>query len=278
MTLCASALIVVAATGCRSGRDAASGGQTSSAAAAGTLTKGKADARFEALVASYGAWHDLRIPVEMKLRKPAAVSISGTLSMVRDSVAHFSFRFLGMEVLTAMVTPDSIYASYRLDKVYIAESTPSLLRGFPAGVGDLQNLLLGRLFALGAPGIGLKDVRLEDRGSGYTVTPLAAAGVRTDAYFFRISAANSLEALVVDTGSAGAPVECRYAAPKATAFGPVSPQLSIAATLGKTTLDASVELNVGKARVDQGVNVRWRVPKGYKRIPAASLLRAIPSL
>lgn len=280
LTLGVVAILTLAATGCRSGKTAVASGHEAAGAhtqASGAAQpKGSAGARFEQLVSSYGDWHDLRVPVELKLRKPAGVSISGTMSMVRDSVVHLSFRFLGMEVLTAMATPDSIFASYRLDKVYFAESTASLLRGFPAGVGDLQNLLLGRIFALGTDRLDLSGVRIGSSSAGYTVTPAAVGSVHADAYSFRVSRANALEALVVETGVA--PLECLYAAPKTTPYGPVAPEMSVSATLGKTAVDASLDLNVGKARWDQGVNVRWRVPKGYRRIAAASLLKSIPSL
>ena len=69
--------------------------------------------------------------------------------MQRDRSVHLSLRFLGMEVASLMVTRDSIFALYKLERLYFAESISDLLGGFPATVGNVRDLLLGRAFILG---------------------------------------------------------------------------------------------------------------------------------
>ncbi len=93
--------------------------------------------------------------------------------MQRDRSVHLSLRFLGMEVASLMVTQDGIFALYKLERLYFAESISDLLGGFPTTVGNVQDLLLGRAFILGdTPGTLTLHPRRHPQN--WTITPQAA--------------------------------------------------------------------------------------------------------
>ena len=108
----AAIAVIAAATSCRSAKEpvATNGISSASTPVAAITTPG----------ATTAAWHDLYIPVSVELRKPVAMSVSGRVTMVRDSAIFVSMRVFGMEVATIYANTDSVT------------------------VADLQDILLGR--------------------------------------------------------------------------------------------------------------------------------------
>ena len=96
----AAIAVIAAATSCRSAKEpvATDGISSASTPVAATTTPG----------ATAAAWHDLYIPVSVELRKPVAMSVSGRVTMVRDSAIFVSMRVFGMEVATIYANTDSV--------------------------------------------------------------------------------------------------------------------------------------------------------------------------
>lgn len=236
------------------------------------------DARYTSLIESYSPWTDVRVPVNVSMQKPMKLSIGGTLTMVRGKAVHISLRFLGMEVASLMVTPDSVMATYRMDKIYLQEPLHQLLGRFPATISDLQDLLSGRTFTLGDP--NRADIRLiSNPDGGYAIIPPPPVkGAPADSYVFTVDSSNSLKSLTVNPGQGRQPVICTYLPATITPCGMFSPRFSILANIGRTTVDASVELSLGKAKWNRGEAPSWKIPKGYKRVDGQTLIKRIPSL
>ena len=97
-----------------------------------------------ALSARYGAWTDVKMPMSIDLKAPSRFSCSANVTMKRDSWIYMSIRKFGFEGAALMITSDSIFAYEKIGKRYISESLKKLLKGFPATVGNLQDMLLGR--------------------------------------------------------------------------------------------------------------------------------------
>lgn len=79
-----------------------------------------------------------------------SVAATYNLIWVRDSVVWLNVKKFGLEAIRALVTPDSVFVIYRLDKTYTAKGMESLQRQYslPAGFDLLQSLLLAEAFFL----------------------------------------------------------------------------------------------------------------------------------
>lgn len=98
-----------------------------------------------AAAAAGDSWHDLRIPLKISIDSPASISASGRATMVRDSLVDISLRVFGFEVAMAHITADSVYLIDKYHKQYFAESLGTVMGSHPITVGQLQNMLLGRV-------------------------------------------------------------------------------------------------------------------------------------
>ncbi|WP_303041674.1 DUF4292 domain-containing protein, partial [Duncaniella muris] len=165
-------LTALLASSCRSGRNAAGSNTGDYSQNTGkTLSQSQLKTMLNSLSDSYGTWSDVKIPLTLRLKSPKKISIGGTLTMQRDRSVHLSLRFLGMEVASLMVTQDSIFALYKLERLYFAESISDLLGGFPATVGNVQDLLLGRAFILGDTPLAPSRCTLAGTPENWTITP-----------------------------------------------------------------------------------------------------------
>lgn len=213
-------------------------------------------------------WSSLSIPVSVKIDDSGLPTLSGTMTMIRDSEIRLSVRFLGMEVGAARVTNDSVYAFAKLQKVYVAESVRDLLGGFPATVGNLQALLLDRLFVIGQSSPSGHTGTVSDISSGtLSITPRSpSAGM---AYTFEASLEPPRVTSVTFTGGTRR-AEVRYGVPGSRQ------DIGITARSGNRNLSATVTLNLSKARWDGDDTLRpFSIPSGSRRLSASSLLRSL---
>ncbi|MCM1077541.1 MAG: DUF4292 domain-containing protein [Bacteroides sp.] len=228
---------------------------------------------FGLLESSYQPWESVKMPVTLNLNSPKSVSISGTLSMQRDRSIHMSFRFFGMEVATLMVTDDSIFASYKLERIYFAESIRDLLGGFPATVGNVQDLLLGRPFIIGEETPTLSRCSLDGNGTTWTITPdFSPAGI---GYGFTVDTpTGNVELLTVNLPSR-APITAAYSDFAVTATGPMAGTSFISARGSSAKFEGEIDLNPRKAEWGQGFGKEWTVPKGYTRVRAEEIMKKL---
>ena len=193
--------------------------------------------------------------------------------MERNRSIHMSFRFLGMEVASLMVTEDSIYAAYKLERIYFAESIRDLMGGFPATVGNVQDMILGRPFVLGENNVALSQCTLAGNGATWTITPdRSPMGMKYD--FTIDTPTGNVELLTVNL-PARSPITADYSDFDTSCTGPMAGNTSISAKTSKTTFTGEITLNPRKADWGKGYGKSWTVPKGYARVHAEDIIKKL---
>lgn len=238
-----------------------------------TATLGKKELRelFSSLKASYGEWSDVKVPVKMKIKSPKSFNISGSMTMVKDESIYLSLRVFGMEVASLMVTTDSIYALYKMEKIYFAEDIAGFLGDFPATVGNLQSLLLGRAFRLGNSEIEASQCSLAGTGAEWLITPAGAPGGIS--YEFAVTLpANHVRTMSVNVPGRK-PIVASYSDFETTPAGSVADVTEIRAASSKAELDAVLEFNFNRADWNAGGVKRWTTPRGYRRVTKADVMK-----
>jgi hypothetical protein len=88
-------------------------------------------------------WHDVYMPVKVKLTSPMSMSLSGRATMVRDSLIYMSMRVFGMEVAVMNMTGDSVMFVDKYHKYLFSESLDKVMGSHKLSIGDIQNIALG---------------------------------------------------------------------------------------------------------------------------------------
>lgn len=192
-------------------------------------------------------WTDLQVPVNVNLSEPSSFRVSGVMTMVNGKDIHISLRMLGFEVGAAYITGDSIYAYAKLQRVYVAESIGSLLGGVDATVADVQSLLIGAPVSL--PRLS-GSTSVEMHTSEQTGQPLS----------------------ITVTHPSGRTGTVTYTPLEGT---PLASTVAIAASTGQKRLAASLSYDWNRAEADTGASKTFSIPRGYRRIDAAALLKAL---
>lgn len=240
------------------------------------LDKKELKALFSSLKGSYGEWNDVKLPVKMKLRSPKSFNIGGNMTMVKDESIHLSLRVFGMEVASLMVTTDSIYALYKMDKIYFAEDIAGFLGNFPATVGDLQNLLMGRAFQLGNSSLDASRCSLAGTQSEWMITPAAAP--RGITYEFAVAMPDNRVRTMSVNLPGRKPIVATYSDFETTPAGAVAGTTQVEAASSKTKLDAVLEFNFDRAEWNAGGVKKWSTPKGYRRVTKAQVMKIFNAL
>lgn len=102
---------------------------------------------YEPLSRTYHDWTDVYMPMTMSLQSPISQSVSGRISMKRGEWIHMSLRVLGMEVASLLVDNEQVWIVDKMHKAYVHESLQDVLSRYPLTVSDVQDCLLGQLFA-----------------------------------------------------------------------------------------------------------------------------------
>ncbi|MBD5300320.1 MAG: DUF4292 domain-containing protein [Bacteroides sp.] len=266
-------VLSILVSGCHSSRSGITSGGDYRTDPGAALTKSELTDLFNALEGSYGSWETVKMPVTLNLNSPKSVSIGGTLTMERERSVNISFRFFGMEVASLMVTQDSVFATYKLDRIYFAESIRDLMGGFPATVGNLQDLLLGRPFVLGESAPSLSRCRLSGNGTTWTITPdFAPMGMGYD--FTVDTPTGNVELLTVNLPSRN-PIIADYSDFALSSTGPMAGSTSISTRTSAARFEGEIVLNPKKAEWDKGSAKSWSVPKGYTRVRADEIIKKL---
>lgn len=227
-----------------------------------------AAATYTRLCATYHDWEAIEAPVKVDITAPSKMSVSGRIYMTRGKDVYISLRMLGLEVANLYVTNDSIFASERLGKHYMAEALTSLLGGTSLTVNDIQDIILGRAFVPGSGPISdatlsLFDITIAD--NHMLLTPRKQPA-KYEYGFMANTQTNALTTLVVEPKGHQA-VECKYAGATTLAgVGGVCSQMSIDTTIKTSRIAASLQIKYDEAKTGKSVNsARWKQPKGYTK-------------
>lgn len=261
-------VVLLAVTGCRSSKQAIP--TTSTADGERSLSQ-----HFETLAASYTDWEDVNIPVRLELESPKKMSISGRATMVRDKSVLISLRVLGMEVANLYITNDSVYATEKLHKYYIAEDINSLRGEFPVSISDVQDMLLGQVFILERGRLKKsmkKQVKMSELEKYWTIMPNKICD--DVEYAFCVSKEDKLTVFSV-CRQGEIPLVSQYSNHVETAAGMIAEKTKINLSAGKTKLDATIMWDAESAKWNTGKPSVWKMPKGYKRISGEALIKML---
>ena len=228
---------------------------------------------FNNTISKYKNWNDVIVPIDLSLISPKQLSVSGRITMVKNQFIYISIRVLGFEVANAYITNDSIYASYKIDKIYIAEDLKSVLGGYPATIGDLQNLLLGRAFIVGKGTISPSmenEFKLESGDDFWKIIPNKIKNIGYE--FLFENGSNYLSTLSVNVDNKKR-AYCTYASPTSTTAGNVAKSVTVSSELKGKTICAKIAWDFNDAKWNSGATHKWKTPKGYRRISVANFLK-----
>lgn len=232
------------------------------------------------LISRYGKWERLRIPLTVNLSSPKSVSISGTAIMERGKSIMISLKFWGMEIGNLYITNDSVSVIDKVHKCYASEAVGEMLAGFDVNVSNVQDLLLGRLFQLGADAVATdtyRNAEMEPVSDNSWILVPENSNDRIN-YGFSFAPADVLNALIVQSGR-HQPVSFMYSPAVQTACGIFSPEVSVSYSTEKTVIHANLDWDMGKARWNSDVELRVpSVNSKYKRIPSTDIPGIISKL
>lgn len=267
----AIALIILTLSSCGSGKHTSGTQGYENINPNAALDKKELNNLFSSLTERYGDWKDVKVPLKLRLKSPTSFNISGNMTMVKDESIYLSLRFFGMEVASVMVTTDSVYALYKMDKIYMAEDISAAIEDFPAAVGNLQSLLMGQAFQLGEYGLQASRCSLAGTGREWMITPGGApAGVN---YEFAVALPSNQVRTMSVTIPDRKPIVALYSDYQFTPTGAIAGSTEIYTETEKAALDVEFEFNYAKAEWNAGDVKRFSIPRGYRRITKADLVK-----
>lgn len=229
----------------------------------------------DSVVASYKDWNDVEIPIDLEMLQPEEMEVSGKATMVKGQSIYISIRVFGFEAANIYINNDSIHATYKMGKLYIADDLKKLLKGYPVTVGDVQNILLGRAFVLGNGTLNPNNTAIETADNGATWIATPHCDIKGVDYNYTFNASTNLLELLTVLIQGANPVLCSYSNHSTTPAGNIAEKVVITATTSKQTLEAAITWDLNKAKWDSGAKPKWKSPKGYKRVDVTSLLKVI---
>lgn len=134
----AALLLIGAATGCSSSKNSAKS-QSATQPQPSVVVGGKAPGDLDLS----SQWTSVQMPCRVSLTKPKNFSLSGRMTMLRDSAINLSMRMLGMEVAAINVTPDSVWVADRFHKIVFTEAISKTLADHEITLDMIQTMMLG---------------------------------------------------------------------------------------------------------------------------------------
>lgn len=231
---------------------------------------------YRLLVADYHDWHDVTMPVKVSLQEPTSMSVSARARIIRGESLMISFRVFGMEMAQMYLDNDSVHAFYKLKKLYLSESIDEIKGDFPLSLENIQDLLLGRAFIFGDSRLDAGDisnVSLEAHGQNWNIIPRNAPhGID---YGFLFSPGNLITRCVACTSDQSILAIAEYSDHQSTPAGNLAGIADISLSKGSHSVKLSLSWNLGDAQWNTNATNQWKAPKGYSRIRAGQLLKAI---
>ncbi|MCC8038816.1 MAG: DUF4292 domain-containing protein [Bacteroidales bacterium] len=263
--------VLAMVSSCKSSKEVTSG--TSAPSASMSTPK----AAVEAALATYSDWEYLSVPVKVEVTSPIKQSLSGRAYMVKDKSVYISLRFIGMEVATVYVTTDSLYATMKPGKYYLAEDLASILADVPLTVGDVQSAILGRMFTLSdKEPVRLAREAVAGASSDAWQITLAVPSYPDEKYSFTGRGADLTSLAFIHNGSQAATLS--YTAPVTTVAGAFAPKARLTAQIPKASVDASLAWTWKDAQWTAADIRSWKMPKGYTRVRGTDAVKILSSV
>lgn len=232
---------------------------------------------YEAVEAQYEDWIRLRVPLTLRLRSPKTMSIGGTATMIRDTAINISLRMLGMEIAILDITPDSVVLADKIHRQYVSIPVGDALGKYGFSAANVQDLLTGRIFLLGAtnltPAMSADfEVLSSEASEPWILRPRRQpAGA---SYIFAISPDNTLSNITI-TPDGHKPIGIPFNGVESTARGVFAREAVVTFESKKQTVGAALEWNWDKARFDSEVDAKpFVISSNYRRIDLDELLKS----
>lgn len=269
----AAALLIAVVPACNT--------QKKAAATPGSSMAGEATSGYDAMVSSYTSWQRIRVPFNLRLIAPANFSIGGTATFERGKSIHLSLRMIGMEVAALQVTPDSLIVVEKMNRQYLAVPVAKALGGLDASIDNIQDLLTGRAFILGADSLTLamKDrfkILYTDPGRPWLLTPAKQpSGV---SYSFAVSPEGPLSSLTVEADK-GPQINFTYSSPALVpSRGALDASMLISSELKGKDFRLIIDWDFSRARWDADVEPKsLTIGAGYRPLNVDALLKSLPA-
>ncbi len=230
---------------------------------------------FSGIIDGCTSWQQIKVPFNVSVSQPVQISASGQATMVRGKYINLSIRILGMEVAALCLTNDSVLAVDRWNKRYISENLRQFLKGFPANISNLQDLLTGRPFVIGENSLtfdSLNKFSVEQQGDSWGIEPKqSVAGVE---YAFIFTARQLLSMII--TAGASNQVNINYGEPVKTQSGTFASAADIKSDIAKKPVSATIQWRWNKAEFGDSFTPRHiEKPNNYTRVNASELLNKL---
>ena len=207
----------------------------------------------------YAAWHSLWVPVSVKVESPGRFSYSGIrMTMERASSVTYSIQFFGMEVGAIHLTPDSLLAYSKPQRIYVAEDIASALGGVKLPMADLQCLLIGQSFP------DFDRLPAMSKGSPFTVKTGYAAHTSLP------------ESLTIEQAAASRSLTMAWTRSDDHAALPFASSLSLTLEGVKNSpLKASITYSWDQAKFNAGQSRPFKLPTSYRKVSGRALLETL---
>lgn len=106
------------------------------------------DSAYALIGHTYQGWADVQMPVTATMidAQGKGQSLSGRLTMVRDSAIEISLRAMGVEAALAYIDKDTVVVADKYHKQFLAEPYCSVFGASGLSLSNLQDALLGAPF------------------------------------------------------------------------------------------------------------------------------------
>lgn len=197
------------------------------------------DSAYRLIGHTYQEWADVQMPVTATLidADGKGQSLSGRLSMVRDSAIEISLRAMGVEAALAYFDDDTVVVADKYHKQFLAEPYCSVFGASGLSLGNLQDALLGTPF-IAADMAGAWKAQIE-------------GGI--------------LQALIFEDDDAKV----------IGIYG--NNDLDVLAQIADKQARLALKFNFDQAKWDTGRKIRLRSPKGGTRIYGVDIMQSIYS-
>ncbi|MEG1522924.1 MAG: DUF4292 domain-containing protein [Bacteroidales bacterium] len=205
-------------------------------------------------------------------------SVNGTFKLIRNQRLQVSIQpFLGIEMMRAEFTNDSVKMLDRINKRYVAESIAAYRESLPVDIRfeTLQALFLNQLFVPGEPVFSLNDFsafkwRTENDG-------LLIGRLKDDNWFilnFFLNPQNLLSQTQVSNRTNTHIVEWKY-----EQFQPLAgisfPMKSAITYRSGSTPKMHIDLAYSRIELDKKMNMQFEIPASYRKIELTDLVKGL---
>lgn len=205
-------------------------------------------------------------------------SVNGTFKLIRNQRLQVSIQpFLGIEMMRAEFTNDSVKMLDRINKRYVAESIAAYRESLPVDIRfeTLQALFLNQLFVPGEPVFSLNDFsafkwRTENDG-------LLIGRLKDDNWFilnFFLNPQNLLSQTQVSNRTNTHIVEWKY-----EQFQPLAgisfPMKSAITYRSGSATKMHIDLAYSRIELDKKMNMQFEIPASYRKIELTDLVKGL---